>query len=316
MKRNLSQAQAAIHFHCNACCADFKAEPSAVHDQPDQEHHPFRYEGVCPKCSATCPQAAWELGLFKAWMNATGPKTEAGKAATAKNLEGHPTPEEALRTRFNAMKHGMHARVATYFPARPDKYAFCGGCDVDRVWCGNQSACAKQTEIFMLHHAAMEQKKPGLLNQLHADFQSGVFLIAQMIVQQIIADGVQLKRPVTRVLDDGTVEVCDYFDENGTRHILYNEIQHHPLFRPLGELLSKNNMSLADMGVTHRVVEKEDEEALGYLEGPKAGGDSNEYAERQMRALEGLHGMIEASRKQRQRDPVLIEHDAQEGLSR
>lgn len=34
--------------------------------------------------------------MLKAHQQATGPKTAQGKAATAQNLAGHPTPEEAL----------------------------------------------------------------------------------------------------------------------------------------------------------------------------------------------------------------------------
>lgn len=120
MKRNFQQPLDQITFHCDACYRSFKAAPRRVEDEPETEHHPFRYFAVCPRCDAECEQARFERGLIKAWASATGPRTPEGKAASAKNLEGHPTPEEALRTRFNAMKHGMAAKVATYFPAKPD----------------------------------------------------------------------------------------------------------------------------------------------------------------------------------------------------
>lgn len=313
-KRRLSAQQEAITFRCEPCFGtEFAAKPSRIEDDPDAPHHPWRYFGTCERCGAECEQAKWERGLFKAWVSATGPKTEEGKAATAKNLEGHPTPEESKRTRFNAMKHGMSARVATYFPARPDKYAFCDSCTVDRYWCGQQPACAKQTETFMLHHAALEQKKPGLLTALHADFQSSVFLIVQMILQQIIADGVQLKKPVYRMDADGKLEVGEYFDEDGKRHILYEEIQSHPLFRPLGEILSKNNMSLADMGITQRTVERE-EEAMGFIgKSDRKSEVLEDVARTQAAAMERLAGLLDGARQQRARDPILIEHDAMEG---
>lgn len=312
-RRRLAEQQESISFRCERCYGkEFAAKPSRIEPDDSAPHHPWRYFGLC-SCGNECEQARWERGLFKAWVNATGPRTEEGKAATTKNLEGHPTPEEALRTRFNAMKHGMSARVATYFPARPDKYSFCAGCEVDRVWCSDQPACVKQTEIFMLHHAAMEQKKPGLLVGLHADFQSSVFLIVQMILQQIVADGVQQKKPVYKTLENGDIEVMEYVDENGKRHVLYEEIQSHPLFRPLGEILSKNNMSLADMGVTQRVAERE-EETMGFIaKSDRKTELLGEIAERNATAMENLAAQMEAARVKRGRDPILIEHDAQEG---
>ena len=147
-----------VTFYCKPCVFTFKAEPDRIEDALEQEYHPFAYFAPCPKCGIERGQVHYERNLLKAWRHATGPKTETGKAATAANLEGHPTPDEALRTRFNGMKHGLYARVATYFPAKPDGYAFCAGCDVDRVWCGNQPACTRQTEIFLRHHAAFEQR--------------------------------------------------------------------------------------------------------------------------------------------------------------
>ena len=302
-----------VTFRCAVCVQNFEAEPSRVESDPAAEHHPFRYFATCRFCEAECQQAAWERALTKAWSSATGPNTDEGKAATAKNLKGHPTPEEALRTRFNAMKHGLNARTATYFPAKPDGYVFCTGCEVDRYWCGQQSACVKQTEKFLLHHAAFEQRKPGLLLGMYADFQSSVFAMLQMIVQSIIAEGVQLKKPVLVADKEGNVSPAKYLDSDGKQHIIYEEIQAHPLFKPLGDLLSKNNLSLADMGVTQRVIERDDDE-MGNL---KTGVDNREVLEDVARStsesLANLTELMRRSADMRKRDPVLIEHDAQEG---
>ena len=123
---------------------------------------------------------------MKAWANATGPRTEEGKAATAANLEGHPTKEEAQRTRFNAMKHGLAARTATYFPAKYDGYEFCSTCDVDRNFCASQPACVKKTELFMLHHAAFEQRNPKHLMGIYSDLQASVLAVVQQIIQTIV----------------------------------------------------------------------------------------------------------------------------------
>ncbi|MCW5627162.1 MAG: hypothetical protein KIT73_20765, partial [Burkholderiales bacterium] len=132
-KHDPSRPLSEVTFSCRQCYGGrtFKASPDRVEDAPEDPVHPWRYFAACPQCGAEVEQAQYERALLKAWLNATGPRTAEGKAATAANLEGHPTAEEALRTRFNAMKHGMSARVATYFPAKPDGYAHCSGCEVD-----------------------------------------------------------------------------------------------------------------------------------------------------------------------------------------
>jgi hypothetical protein len=87
------------------------------------------------------------------------------------------------------MKHGLNARVATYFPAKPDGYAFCERCDVDRTWCYEQPACVKQTELFMLHHAAFEQRDPKVLGRVHSDIHAALVATLQLCLQQVLAVG-------------------------------------------------------------------------------------------------------------------------------
>jgi len=133
-----------VDFRCGVCKHAWQDEPDLIEDAPDLEHHPYRYFGDCPVCHAEHqPQAAWARALMKAHQMSTGPKTAEGMAAVRKNLEGHPNSEAVLRTRFNAMKHGMSAKTATYFPAKPDGYNFCKQWDVNRTWCGQQAACSK-----------------------------------------------------------------------------------------------------------------------------------------------------------------------------
>ncbi len=256
----------------------------------------------------------WERGLFKAWVNSTGPKTEEGKAATAKNLEGHPTPEEALRTRFNAMKHGMSARVATYFPARPDKYSFCTGCEVDRVWCGQQSACVKQTEIFMLHHAAIEQRNPKILGGIHADIQASLISLLQMCIQTVLHENPVLTSPEWYVdKESGELEQVKFMNSETGVYDYVMKKESHPLLKIILDMVSKNNLSLADLGITQKTVERE-EEAMGFI------AKSNQKTEllanvamQQAAALARLPEMMAAARAERKRDPVLLEHDEQEG---
>lgn len=284
-----------------------------MEDAPELEAHPFLYFAACPKCGTECEQVHWERNLLSAWRNATGPRTEEGKAAAANNLEGHPTPDEALRTRFNAMKHGLNARTATYFPAKPDGYAFCKACEVDRVWCKAQAACSKKTELFMQHHAAFEQKNPKHLMGIYADLQASIFAVVQQILQTIIADGVKITTPEWYTdRETGRVVIAQYTDANGALRTIHN-IEAHPLFRPLGEMLSRAGLSLSDMGMTPKIIDNEDAELGKLNDGTAPREEMSDYSRRQVEALEGLAAVMTRAQQNKARDPVLIEHQAQNG---
>ncbi len=302
-----------VNFRCGACKAQWDGAPDLIEDAPEQEHHPHRYFATCPTCGAVNqPQAAWERSLLKAHQAATGPKTAEGKAATARNLEGHPTAEEALRTRFNAMKHGMSARTATYFPARPDKYSFCARCDVDRGYCREQPACVKQTELFMLHHAAFDQRDPKVLSRLHADLQSALTATMQMCIQEILGDGVMIRQPRVELDRNGTPVTLTYLNELGERQYVWN-YQSHPAFKPLTELVSRLGLSMSDLGMTVRAAEVE--EALpGRL---AIDADTREtlaaFGERMLAATQGAKELIAQAQAKTKADPVLVEFQARGG---
>ena len=315
-KKDTYQPLEVVTFACPACRVGrrakvFKATPSRVEDMPDDEVHPWRYFGAC-ECGAECEQAPHERGLIRAWRRATGPRTEAGKAASARNLEGHPTAEEALRTRFNGMKHGLSAKTATYFPAKPDGYTFCKACEIDREYCRAQPACEKQTKLFMLHRAAFEQRNPKVLMGVYADFHSALLATIQQVLQTIIAEGVTVRSPKTYVDKDGRCLVVEYYDEQGNRCVV-NDVEAHPLFRPLGELISRTGISLAELGMSGKNAEQE--VALpGQLQGSGKGVEAIEdFARKQSAALEALGGLVMRAKEKTREDPVLIEFKEQIG---
>lgn len=311
-KRDTYQPLPEVEFQCRPCERTWRAEPARVEDWDEDEIHPWRYFAPCPDCNKEREQSARERGLLRAWRSATGPRTPEGKAASAANLEGHPTPEEALRTRFNGMKHGLHAKVASYFPAKPDGYAFCKGCEVDRAYCKAQPACVQQTQHFMLHHAAFEQKNPKHLMGIYADFHAALMLTIQQILQTIIADGVTIRSPQTYVDKDGRSLVVEYFDEHGVRKQLH-EIEAHPLFRPLGELITRTGITLGDLGMTGRNLE-EDAPPPGHLQqGEGTVHAVEDFARKQQAALDALGGLLNRAKARANSDPVLLEHREQAG---
>lgn len=299
-------------FHCRDCRRSFSCRPVRVEDDPDPEaaHHPFRYFAECPDCGSEVAQAAWQRSLLKAWANATGPRTPEGLAATGSNLAGHPTPEEAQRTRFNAMKHGLSARTATYFPAKPDGYSFCAGCEVDRFWCRDQPACVKQTQLFMLHQAAFEQRNPKHLMGIYSSLHAAVLAVLQQILQKIIADGVTIEAPQYYTDKEGVLIIAKYLDDDGRMRTI-KDLEAHPLFRPLGELISRVGLSLTDLGMTPRVIE-DGEEEMGRLSSRQQSREALEQFSRQTaESMSALRDLVSRAAARRDADPVLIEHKQQ-----
>lgn len=302
-----------VNFKCGVCRRSFSAVPDLIEDNPDAPHHPYRYFANCPCGAEQQPQAAWERGLLKAHQMSTGPVTAAGKAASAANLEGHPTPEETLRTRFNAMKHGMAAQTATYFPAKPDGYAFCGSCDVGRDWCAKQPACVKQTEIFMLHHAAFEQRNPKILLRLHADLHSALMATLQMCLQAVLGEGVLIKQPRVELDRDGSPVTLSYIDMDGKKSYIYDYTS-NPAFKPIADLVSRLGLSMTDLGMSVREVEADEEKGLGVLKLDDSTKETLEgFGQRMLEASRNAADLIAQSRAATRADPVFIEHQAQGG---
>ncbi len=234
--------------------------------------------------------------------------------ASAKNLEGHPTPEEAMRTRFNAMKHGLNAEVALYFPAKPDGYPACANCEVDRWYCSQQAACVKQTQLFMMHHAAFEQRDPKHLTGIYASIQSAVTAIIQQMLQTIIRDGTTLTAPAWKLDRDGNVVIGEYQDHaTGEMKVIY-EVKDHPLLKRLSEMLTRNNLSLSDMGMSPKSIEQE-EHAMGHLAIGKEVKQTDlcDFAQKTNESLSALKEMAVKANANRQMDPVLIEYQSQNG---
>lgn len=168
----------------------------------------------------------------------------------------------------------------------------------------------------MLHHAAFEQRNPRVLSGVYADLQASVLAVLQQILQTIIADGVKITTPEWSTDKDGNCIVASYSyqDANGeTKTRIISNIEAHPLFRPLAEMLSRTGLSLSDMGMTAKVIE-DDEAELGQLNtGAAQREELGDYQRRQVEALEGLAAVMNRAAASKANDVVLIEHQQQEG---
>lgn len=297
-----------VAFHCRACGLRFEAAPSRVDDRPEETAHPWQYFAGCERCGAEAEQAAWERNLMRAHAAATGPRTPEGKAASAKNLEGHPTPEEAQRTRFNAMKHGLTARTATYFPAKPGKYSDCEGCEYFESCGPSEVACKKKVELFMRTHIAFETRDPKLLTGLNADIQSNIMALMQNMLITIIRDGVALREPVWYHDKDGALHWVERFDDEKCEMVPIIEVSAHPLLKPLREMLQANGMTLTDLAMTPRVQEEVQDDMGTLAHQQQSREQLLEYQRRQTLALENLGDLVQRGKERLSRDPVLIEH--------
>lgn len=303
---------AKVQFKCDNCGHLFDAEPAEVIDAPQDAWHPWRYTCPCPVCAETVPQSPTERGLLKAWASATGPRTAEGKAKVAANLEGHPTPEAAQRTRFNGLKHGLNARTATYWPARPGRYAQCDGCELLNNGCTTSMACAKKTELFLRHHVAFETGDPSLLTELRADLHANLTAIVQDLLLAIIRDGASRETPRWYYDKDGTFHLAQYTDATTNTLVQITEIEVHPAIKLVGELVTRFGLDLNSQGMTPKVQDDSDV-VRGFLDvEEKSAGGMLEFQQRQVEALEGLKGMIARSRERTARDPILIEHQQQD----
>jgi hypothetical protein len=261
-----------------------------------------------------CFEAAWARALLKAHQASTGPRTAEGLAKVGQNLAGHPNSEAVLRTRFNAMKHGMNARTATYFPARPGKYSFCERCDVDKGWCAGQAACVKQTEIFMLHHAAFEARDPRILGGIHADLQSGLTAMLQMLMQEVLGKGVVIQQPKVELDREGTPVTLTYINEAGVRVPLY-DLHAHPGLKAISDLVSRLGLSMSDLGMTVRAADPEDDDkAGGVLKlDDKTQETLSAFNARMLGVMDGAREMVKRAATKTAEDPVLVAHEAREG---
>ncbi len=233
--------------------------------------------------------------------------TPEGKARVAANLPS-PDSQAGKLARFNALKHGLFARTATYFPARPGKYPQCDGCEYLNNGCGTEhKACLRRAELFMRFQIATETGDVKLLRQLHADNQAALqAIISDMILAIARSGGPEIRSPVWFTDKEGQVRLVEVADEDGNVRPL-EEVKAHPLLKHLIDFIDRNDMTLGDMGMTSR-----EQEGQALIKGNLADQADKrealvEYQRQQAEAMQRLERLIARSG-----GPVLIENDRDE----
>ncbi len=317
-RQNLTEPLDEITFRCRPCALTWKTTSPRIEDAPNQDWHPWRYFADCPQCGVEREQVYWERNFLKLVANPpdprnVGPKTEEGRYNCGANFRAIAADPErkarrSLRNRFNGMKHGLYAKTALHFPARPGHYAHCQGCPY-RADCGDDdhAVCFRRTELFLQHRVAFQQRDPNALRDLHADNQALIQAVFQDIVLAITKTGVELRTPEWYTDKDGDIHWVETIDGNGNV-VPIMKVESHPLIKGMIELMAKNNMNLDAMQMTPKAKE-EDDALQGFLAAQSSGNDDlRTFAERQTAALENLSALISRSRDKQKRDPVLIEY--------
>jgi len=300
-----------IRFRCRECGHQWEGAPARVVEQPATPWHPWDYFAPCPECGEEAAQAAWERNLLKAHAHATGPKTDDGRARSLENLEGG---RQSQVSRFNAMKHGMFARTATYFPARPGKYPACDGCEYLNNGCGTEhKACMKRAELMMQYQIATDTGDVSLLKQLQGGNQAALQGMINDMILSIAQDGGprQIVPVWTKDNETGRIDLVEFFDKATGEHRTLNEIKAHPLLKHLIDFIQKNNMTLEDMGMT---AKQQGEEATlrGQLADQNAARETVlGFQKRTAKSVEGLKDLIGRSHKSH--EPRVIEGNSEDG---
>lgn len=308
-----------VSFYCKTCRLRFEAVPGRVVDNPILTWDPHDYFADCPECEREVSEAAWSRNLRAAHGRATGPTSDEGKVATGQNLVGHPTPQEAQRTRFNAMKHGLHAKTAMYWPAKPGQYPICSSCEWLNNGCNepafltpghkNPPACLKRTERFMQVQIAFETQDARMLAGLQAEYHANVHAILSDIMVSIASRGVEWSTPEWYYDKDGGFHLAEYRGEDGEQ-IIIQKVEQHPLLKPMIDLMSKYGMTLPDSNMTAK--SQDDAETLrGFVEAEEEDREhARETRERASDRMGKLLEMVEASQRQAKDDPIAREFEA------
>lgn len=297
----LSKQKDTTTFRCRRCSQNHKLKIERVEERPDLEPHPFEYFAHCPGCGAELVEAPFIKSLYKAWLNPTG---TGSPEISAKNL---PPPNDPRR-KFNALKTGLFAKKAKYFPAMVGRYPECDGCQHANI-CEEGGVCLEISKVRMMVSHAFDSKDPAFLQPLFQDLQADVFILLQRLILRALQDGVILDSPVW----SGTKESYVLVQDAEGNQIMQHEL--HPAIRAISELFQKNGLSLADLQLTPK-TQADHAATMGHL--AAANGERVSAQEhRQLMAaktdqfLKALAGATAA----RARDPIFQEHQEEAGVT-
>jgi hypothetical protein len=160
---------------------------------------------------------------------------------------------------------------------------------------------------------AYQNGDPRLLRDLNAVQQANLRALFDDMLISVVSDGVALKTPAYSFDKDGGFNLARYLDQKTGEMVQIMDVKAHPLLKPLFDLMSKNNMTLADDAMTNK-VQVDQEIEMGQLgKEQQVKEDAQAFRLAQQNQLENLQSLIEQSRENIKKDPVLAEYRAQNG---
>lgn len=275
-----------------------------IEDRPDQEIHPFEYFATCPTCKTEIPEHPSIKNLYKAWLHATGTKSP---EISSKNL---PSPDSPRR-KFNALKSGLFAKKAKYFPAKVGRYPECDGCEHSNE-CEEIGICLQISKLKMMVTHAFDTKDPGQLQPLFQETQADFFVLLRRLFSHVFKHGEILEAPVWHGMKSGYTMVKFKDPVTGKKRQLM-QYELHPAVRAIFEMLQKNALSLADLNLTPK-TEAEHSATMGHLR--LAENERESLQEHRSKMVDTTRTFLEAmagAGSQRRNDPIYLEHQEENG---
>ncbi len=228
----------------------------------------------CPICDTPADEVSWRyLNLQKAWSNATGPRTAAGKA----------------RSRLNGYKTGEHSKSFPILaPALPGRYPSCTDCEY-RNPCESEPYkwCPVLIQPMIHFVKAFQEGNVDMMKQFAGINQARIFQIVQMMYMDIQKHG---------VLVEETEETKNGFRTQFKANPLLSRIPHY--IEMLGHHADQQSMTPRQ--------QQETETARGFLEAENAKvANIADYVERQKSSMHQLKLQIQKASIRAAQDPAL-----------
>lgn len=257
-----------IRFHCTrgsgGCGARFSTSDYQTTEYPEQDFHPYQHTASCPRCGEDVHPAAHQLA---AWKSASLPMSLESRAKISAAQKARDPASYAI-SKSNRMITGANAKVLKAWPAKPGVYAECEMCEFLNNGCKvDFQHCADKTDLYVKFLMAQETGNSAFIGQEMAATQAGMAAITASMIRSLAQKGVTLEVPVYTKTENG-IEVVTYTDEDGKTRTI-TRIEANPLLPHLINYVSKNNLTLGDMGLTPKVKE-EQRQLQGYLDSKEA----------------------------------------------